>query len=191
MSVKRNYHKWTEQETVLLYKIVVGSDRNWRIVERVFPNFTLLQLQNKFTFLEQQYKIKSSGNEQQFLKSCSEEINRASKSLLSIYNQESLKTQKEPENTVKEESSEQNERSYHHWTREETLLLYKTVHKNIGNWKEVMKVFPQFSLLQIQNKYVMIQKQFKLRMRNKEESQDFVLSDDTLQMLLDLISKKE
>ncbi|CAL6075112.1 Myb-like_DNA-binding domain-containing protein [Hexamita inflata] len=70
MSAQRKYHKWTEREAVLLYKTVVGSDRNWRMVERAFPDFSLLQLQNKFTILEQQYSIKSAKDDPAFQKQC-------------------------------------------------------------------------------------------------------------------------
>ncbi|CAL6072301.1 Myb-like_DNA-binding domain-containing protein [Hexamita inflata] len=257
MSAKRKYHKWTEREAVLLYKTVVGSDRNWRMVERAFPDFSLLQLQNKFTILEQQYSIKSAKDDPAFQKQCyletqhlyeppqqlsrggrePDQISNASlqpsdaaalkedgdaSALLQACCHEAPgewsplpeKVQKvkseqprapQPETSQKEETNQREgrakERAYHHWTKEETLLLYKTVQKNRNNWKEVMKALPQFSLLQLQNKYVMIQKQFKLRTKNKQgldeydnqnmHQNDLVISDDTLQVLLDLISKKE
>ncbi|CAL6097716.1 SANT/Myb_domain [Hexamita inflata] len=257
MSVKRKYHKWTEKEAVLLYKTVVGSDRNWRMVERAFPDFSLLQLQNKFTILEQQYSIKSAKDDPAFQKQCyletqhmyeppqqqsrsgleSDQISNGNlqQSEAAAYqedvhasvlrqaccqkapgernllpeNFQNVKSEYtgvlQPEISQKEETSQREgkikERAYHHWTKEETLLLYKTVQKNRNNWKEVMKALPQFSLLQLQNKYVMIQKQFKLRTKNKQgldeydtkngQQNDLVISDDTLQVLLDLISKKE
>ncbi|CAL6020535.1 SANT/Myb_domain [Hexamita inflata] len=217
MTSKRTYHKWSDEEVMLLYQTVIGSNRNWRVVESTFPQFSLLQLQNKFTLIEKQYHLKNISiaaintkfSEASFAKSqnvvskvkkepkaenelvCETE-NNSYNSQPTLQSQVALQTATIPNSS----------KGYHHWTNEETLLLYKTVQKNRNNWKEVMKALPQFSLLQLQNKYVMIQKQFKLRMKNKYGGlddcdnqsgyqQDLVISDDTLQVLLDLISKKE
>ncbi|CAL6072311.1 Myb-like_DNA-binding domain-containing protein [Hexamita inflata] len=57
---KRVYHRWTDKETRLLYQAVLDSNRNWRAVEKMFPQFSLLQLQNKFTMIEKQYVINAS-----------------------------------------------------------------------------------------------------------------------------------
>ncbi|CAL6072273.1 SANT/Myb_domain [Hexamita inflata] len=211
---KRTYHKWTEQEAALLYKTVLESDRNWRMVERAFSNFSLLQLQNKFTIIDQQYNIKNVKNNHDNLKQCRRQMysiqeshqhitknyqENEQQSNNSLWSSETVITNTN-HNSVHPDNKKK-ERAYHHWTKEETLLLYKTVQKNRNNWKEVMKALPQFSLLQLQNKYVMIQKQFKLRTKNKQglddcdnqnmHQNDLVISDDTLQVLLDLISKKE
>ncbi|CAL6059869.1 Myb-like_DNA-binding domain-containing protein [Hexamita inflata] len=208
---KRAYHKWTEQETILLYKTVISSDRNWRMVERAFPDFSLLQLQNKFTILDQQYNIKNMKNNLDQQKQHSQKTYNNIESLKHVLKrgweiEQQSNTSLLSSETVITNNDRINlhpdikERAYHHWTNEETLLLYKTVQKNRNNWKEVMKALPQFSLLQLQNKYVMIQKQFKLRTKNKQgldeydnqntHQNDLVISDDTLQVLLDLISKK-
>ncbi|CAL6059873.1 Homeobox-like_domain superfamily [Hexamita inflata] len=55
MSSKRIYHRWSEDEVKLLYKTVVNSNKNWKQVRLMFPQFSLLQLQNKFTMIEKQY----------------------------------------------------------------------------------------------------------------------------------------
>ncbi|CAL6020508.1 Homeobox-like_domain superfamily [Hexamita inflata] len=55
MSSKRIYHRWSKDEVKLLYKTVVNSNKNWKQVRLMFPQFSLLQLQNKFTMIEKQY----------------------------------------------------------------------------------------------------------------------------------------
>ncbi|CAL6020518.1 Myb-like_DNA-binding domain-containing protein [Hexamita inflata] len=57
---KRVYHRWTDKEARLLYQVVLDSNRNWRAVEKMFPQFSLLQLQNKFTMIEKQYVTNAS-----------------------------------------------------------------------------------------------------------------------------------
>ncbi|CAL6020507.1 Myb-like_DNA-binding domain-containing protein [Hexamita inflata] len=57
---KRVYHRWTDKEVRLLYQAVLDSNRNWRAVEKMFPQFSLLQLQNKFTMIEKQYVTNAS-----------------------------------------------------------------------------------------------------------------------------------
>ncbi|CAL6072279.1 Myb-like_DNA-binding domain-containing protein [Hexamita inflata] len=57
---KRVYHRWTDKEARLLYQAVLDSNRNWRAVEKMFPQFSLLQLQNKFTMIEKQYVTNAS-----------------------------------------------------------------------------------------------------------------------------------
>ncbi|CAL6059875.1 Myb-like_DNA-binding domain-containing protein [Hexamita inflata] len=57
---KRVYHRWTDKEARLLYQAVLDSNRNWRAVEKMFPQFSLLQLQNKFTIIEKQYVTNAS-----------------------------------------------------------------------------------------------------------------------------------
>ncbi|CAL6072285.1 Myb-like_DNA-binding domain-containing protein [Hexamita inflata] len=56
MSNQRTYHKWTDAEVKLLYKTVTGSNRDWVLVRQVFPMFTLMQLQNKFSMIQKQYR---------------------------------------------------------------------------------------------------------------------------------------
>ncbi|CAL6058835.1 Myb-like_DNA-binding domain-containing protein [Hexamita inflata] len=136
MSSKKRYHKWSDEETALLYQTVVSSQKNWRMVERTFPGMSLLQLQNKFVMIEQQYKTASIQN----------------------YSCEQLKTLCKPEldpNTY----GVQKERKYHNWTQEEASQLFKAVQKTGKNWRQVQQMFPQFTLLQIRNKYVAIEKQ--------------------------------
>ncbi|CAL6059909.1 Homeobox-like_domain superfamily [Hexamita inflata] len=58
MSTKRVYHRWTEHEVRLLYRSVTTSNRNWVAVQEQFPQFSLLQLQNKFTMIEKQFLVK-------------------------------------------------------------------------------------------------------------------------------------
>ncbi|CAL6020510.1 Homeobox-like_domain superfamily [Hexamita inflata] len=58
MNTKRVYHRWTEHEVRLLYRSVTSSNRNWVSVQQQFPQFSLLQLQNKFTMIEKQFLVK-------------------------------------------------------------------------------------------------------------------------------------
>ncbi|CAL6072305.1 Homeobox-like_domain superfamily [Hexamita inflata] len=58
MNTKRVYHRWTEHEVRLLYRSVTSSNRNWVSVQEQFPQFSLLQLQNKFTMIEKQFLVK-------------------------------------------------------------------------------------------------------------------------------------
>ncbi|CAL6020522.1 Myb-like_DNA-binding domain-containing protein [Hexamita inflata] len=85
-------------------------------------------------------------------------------------------------------------RSYHKWTEQETMQLYKIVQSSNRNWRAVGKAFPQFSLLQLQNKYTMIEKQYRLKQAHRtpaySQNQSLLENDDTLQILLDLISKQ-
>ncbi|CAL6045537.1 Homeobox-like_domain superfamily [Hexamita inflata] len=62
MSAKRIYHRWTEHEVRLLYRSVTSSNRNWVSVQEQFPQFSLLQLQNKFTMIEKQFLVQSGRN---------------------------------------------------------------------------------------------------------------------------------
>ncbi|CAL6087193.1 Homeobox-like_domain superfamily [Hexamita inflata] len=65
MSTKRVYHRWTEHEVRLLYRSVTSSNRNWVSVQEQFPQFSLLQLQNKFTMIEKQFLVQSGRNTKQ------------------------------------------------------------------------------------------------------------------------------
>ncbi|CAL6097713.1 Homeobox-like_domain superfamily [Hexamita inflata] len=65
MSAKRIYHRWTEHEVRLLYRSVTSSNRNWVSVQEQFPQFSLLQLQNKFTMIEKQFLVQSGRNQKQ------------------------------------------------------------------------------------------------------------------------------
>ncbi|CAL6072271.1 Myb-like_DNA-binding domain-containing protein [Hexamita inflata] len=136
MSSKKRYHKWTDEETALLYQTVVSSQKNWRMVERTFPGMSLLQLQNKFVVIEQQYQTASIQN----------------------YSCEQLKTICKPELDINTYGV-QKERKYHNWTQEEASQLFKAVQKTGKNWRQVQQMLPQFSPLQIRNKYIAIEKQ--------------------------------
>ncbi|CAL6020534.1 Myb-like_DNA-binding domain-containing protein [Hexamita inflata] len=168
MSSKKRYHKWTDEETALLYQTVVSSQKNWRMVERTFPGMSLLQLQNKFVVIEQQYQTASIQN----------------------YSCEQLKTICKPEldtNTY----GVQKERKYHNWTQEEASQLFKAVQKTGKNWRQVQQMFPQFSPLQIRNKYVSIEKQNQNLNCSLENEREPVQSEqvvDTTQLITDLMN---
>ncbi|CAL6072259.1 Myb-like_DNA-binding domain-containing protein [Hexamita inflata] len=147
MSSKKRYHKWTDEETALLYQTVVSSQKNWRMVERTFPGMSLLQLQNKFVVIEQQYQTASISN----------------------YSCEQLKTICRPELDINTYGV-QKERKYHNWTQEEASQLFKAVQKTGKNWRQVQQMLPQFSPLQIRNKYVSIEKQMSLSSELQRET---------------------
>ncbi|CAL6020529.1 Myb-like_DNA-binding domain-containing protein [Hexamita inflata] len=178
MSSKKQYHKWTDEETALLYQTVVSSQKNWRMVERTFPGMSLLQLQNKFVVIEQQYQTASIQN----------------------YSCEQLKTICKPELDINTYGV-QKERKYHNWTQEEASQLFKAVQKTGKNWRQVQQMFPQFSPLQIRNKYVSIEKQMmslsselqRETMANEREIQDDNDTDATklIQILTNIRKQTE
>ncbi|CAL6089002.1 Conserved_hypothetical protein [Hexamita inflata] len=162
---KKQYHKWTDEETALLYQTVITTQKNWRMVERTFPNMSLLQLQNKFVVIEQQYKTASIQN----------------------YSCNQLKTLYKPDEII---YGVQKERKYHKWTQEETILVFKAVQKTNKNWRLVQEMFPQFSLLQIRNKYVTVEKQMKqnqLCAENQTEK-NYGAENDTTLLILELMN---
>ncbi|CAL6034985.1 Homeobox-like_domain superfamily [Hexamita inflata] len=59
---KRVYHRWTEEESTRLYKFVLRCDRNWTMVQNQFPQFTMLQLQNKFLVMQKQMQSQKQKN---------------------------------------------------------------------------------------------------------------------------------
>ncbi|CAL6058831.1 Myb-like_DNA-binding domain-containing protein [Hexamita inflata] len=61
--MKRVYHQWTNEESCRLFKIVLKCKKDWQQVQIQFPEFTKLQLQNKFFVMQrkmQNYKTKKT-----------------------------------------------------------------------------------------------------------------------------------
>ncbi|CAL6022003.1 Homeobox-like_domain superfamily [Hexamita inflata] len=44
---KRKYHMWTQNETVLVFKAVQRTNKNWRLVQKMFPQISLPIIRNK------------------------------------------------------------------------------------------------------------------------------------------------
>ncbi|CAL6034967.1 Myb-like_DNA-binding domain-containing protein [Hexamita inflata] len=61
---KRTYHSWTEEESARLYKFVLRCERNWAEVQRQFPQFSMLQLQNRFQIMRKQMQLKEQKNDE-------------------------------------------------------------------------------------------------------------------------------
>ncbi|CAL6020569.1 Homeobox-like_domain superfamily [Hexamita inflata] len=57
---KRTYHRWTDLESQNLYRCVVKYQKNWEQVQIQFPQFTMLQIQNKFLTLQKQVTIQNN-----------------------------------------------------------------------------------------------------------------------------------
>ncbi|CAL6059777.1 Homeobox-like_domain superfamily [Hexamita inflata] len=88
-------------------------------------------------------------------------------------------------------------RTYHKWTDAEVVLLYKTVMTTKRDWYMVHKVFPQLTQIQLQNKFQMIQKQYR-RCYHQKSLRSSVSSDtlvqesdvqDTINVLLSLVKE--
>ncbi|CAL6020571.1 Homeobox-like_domain superfamily [Hexamita inflata] len=89
-------------------------------------------------------------------------------------------------------------RIYHKWTDAEVTLLYKTVMTTKRDWYMVHKVFPQLTQMQLQNKFQMIQKQYRKCYHNStprsSQSSDTLVQDnvdvqDTINVLLRLVKE--
>ncbi|CAL6034983.1 Homeobox-like_domain superfamily [Hexamita inflata] len=124
-----------------------------------------------------------------------------------------ITTRKTQQLSFKQTILQNRDNGYHLWTIQESILLYKTVKKHMSNenkWVIVMQIFPQFSLLQLKNKFITIQKQIKQKeyikvtketsiniqqenINTKTAYNNDIVIDETFQRLLDLLqeSKKE